>query len=215
MKILSIPLLLLLCTCVLAQNPAWEDWDREVLRTLHTASELNYLGEEEKKAILFMNMARHDGALFARTFLEQYVKEKQLKENSYLRSLRKDLEQVGKLPPLIPEEDLFKVAEGHALTSGKKGTTGHQGMDKRFAHLKGNPYMAWAENCAYGYDAAIEMVIILLIDDGIPSLGHRKNILHPDYNSVGVAIRPHIEYGTNCVMDFGKKSRSDLNDLPF
>ena len=209
-------LLLLVSTFMLhAQDNPWDAWDREVLARLYTSRETPYLDEEEKKVVLFMNMARHDGALFASTFLENYVEAYDVKESSYLRSLEKELKSTSQLPPLIPEEDLFKVAEGHAVKSGKNGTLGHQDMEKRFAPLVGNPYMAWGENCAYGYEEAIQIVVILLIDEDIPDLGHRKNILSPDFNSVGVAMRPHTTYRSNCVIDFGKKTRSNLNQVPF
>jgi uncharacterized protein YkwD len=46
-------------------------------------------------------------------------------------------------------------------------------------------------------------------------MGHRRNILNQSYNSVGVAIRPHRSYRVNCVIDFGKKNRSDLNQVPY
>ena len=88
-------------------------------------------------------------------------------------------------------------------------------MKKRFAPLRGNPYQGWAENCSYGYQDALSIVITLLIDDGIKDLGHRKNILNESYNSVGVAIRPHKKYRVNCVIDFGNQNRSKLNTVPY
>jgi len=213
-----LPLLLILLLLVKSPMPAqenpWDAWDRDLLAQLYTSRETPYLDEEEKKVVLFMNMARHDGALFSTTFLESYVREYQVEESAYLRSLRKDLQSTSSLTPLVPEEDLFNVAEGHAITSGKSGHVGHKGMEKRFAHLQGNPYMSWGENCAYGYEEAIQIVMILLIDEDIPDVGHRKNILNPGFNSVGVAIRPHKTYRTNCVMDFGQKPRSSLNQVP-
>lgn len=186
-----------------AQSDPWSEWQTSVLATLHTASGSDYLTEEEKKVILFMNMARHDGPLFAETFLQAYIQEKQPANNSYLRSLQKDLKKTGRLVPLAPAPDLMAVARGHATQSGKEGTTGHDGFNKRFESLMGNPYTHVGENCSYGYEQASDIVISLLIDDGIKSLGHRHNILSTDFNAVGVAIRPHKTYGINCVMDFG------------
>ena len=46
-------------------------------------------------------------------------------------------------------------------------------------------------------------------------MGHRKNILSEEFNSVGVAIRPHKSYRVNCVTDFGRQNRSDLNEVPY
>ncbi len=208
-------LLLLLPLPLKAQSDPWRDWDAGVVRSLNTGADIEYLNEEEKKVILFMNMARHDGPLFEQTFLNTYIQEKQQENNSYLRSLRKDLKKTSGLSPLIPEKDLTAVAQGHARKSGENGTTGHQDFNKRFDPLMGNPYNHVGENCSYGYEQAIDIVISLLIDEGVKSLGHRNNILAADFNSVGVAIRPHKSYRTSCVMDFGSRDRSAMNEVPY
>ncbi len=198
-----------------AQGSAWDRWDPEKVRTLFTSREVPYLTEEEQKVILFMNMARYDGSLFAETFLKTYVEENQVKNTTYLRSLHRDLANASGLPALIPEEDLTSVAQGHATRSGETGHVGHKDMTKRFEPLRRNPYFAWGECCSYGYEEAISIVITLLIDEGIEGVGHRKTILNTSYNSVGVAIRPHRDYRYNCVIDFGQKSRSNLNQVPY
>ncbi len=208
-------LLLALPLPLSAQSNPWHAWDADVVRTLNTGADIEYLNEEEKKVILFMNMARHDGPLFAETFLTVYMHEKHVEKNSYTKSLHRDLKKNSGLVPLIPEQDLTAVAQGHALKSGEKGTTGHSGFKKRFERLMGNPYTHVGENCSYGYEQAIDIVISLLIDEGVKELGHRHNILAPDFNSIGIAIRPHRSYRTNCVMDFGSRDRSAMNEIPF
>ncbi|MFH0757423.1 MAG: CAP domain-containing protein [Bacteroidota bacterium] len=198
-----------------AQNSPWDRWDSAVVRSLYTSNGIPYLTEEERKVVLFMNMARYDGPLFAETFLDAYVEENRVENTSYLRSLRRELKDVSGLPALVPEEDLTRVAQGHATRSGETGHVGHKDMNKRFEPLRGNPYVAWGENCSYGYDKAITIVIVLLIDEDIEGVGHRRNILNTGYNSVGVAIRPHKNYRYNCVIDFGQKNRSGLNQVPY
>ena len=200
---------------LVAQSDPWQAWDANVVRTLNTAADIEYLNEEEKKVILFTNMARQNGPLFSESFLKTYMQENQLENSSYIRSLQKDLKKAKGLPPLFPEKDLTAIAQGHAVRSGEKGTTGHNEFKKRFEPLMGDPYMHVAENCSYGYERAIDIVLSLLIDEGVKSLGHRNNILAPDFNSVGVAIRPHKSYRVNCVMDFGSRDRSSMNDVPY
>jgi uncharacterized protein YkwD len=46
------------------------------------------------------------------------------------------------------------------------------------------------------------VVIGLLVDDGVPSRGHRHNILSADARFAGVGCGHHTEYGTMCVIDF-------------
>ena len=175
-------------------------WSENQLAKANTASGLNYLNEEEKAIIFIANLVRIDGQLFAETILTEYLKDS--KPNKYTRSLYKDLKSIQDLPVFYPEKDLYNIAEEHAEVSGKKGTTGHQRFEKRFGPLMGK-YREVAENCAYGYDKAIDILIQLLIDEDIPDLGHRKNLLNPNLDSIGVSIKPHKKFRTNCVMDFG------------
>lgn len=208
-------LILLLPQALRAQSDPWSDWDTGVIMSLNSAGDTEYYNDEEKKVILFMNMARYDGPLFSSTFLESYIQEKKLDNSSYVRSLKRDLKKVSRLSPLVAEKDLTAIAQGHARKSGENGTTGHSGFKDRFEPLMGNPYNHVGENCSYGYEKAIDIVVSLLIDEGIKGLGHRNNILSPDFNSIGVAIRPHKTFRVNCVMDFGSRDRSSMNDLPF
>lgn len=205
----------LLVTMLSGQADVWDQWDRETVEKANTAQGFEYYSEEEKKVVLFMNLARIDGKRFADTFLDAYVKSTGTGMNSYVRSLYRDLKHVTDLPLLIPEEDLTSIAQGHARNSGETGHVGHKNFKKRFEPFMGNPYYNVGENCSYGFSQAIDIVITLLIDDGVKGVGHRKNTLNPEFNSVGVAIRPHKRYGSNCVIDFGKQDRSNLNEVPF
>ena len=200
-----LPFLFLLPVQMLAQSNVWERWDPEVVRNLHTANKSEYLNEEEKKVVLFMNMARHDGPLFEETFLQSYLEDNHIERSKDVKSLIRDLKKTSGLQPLQIEEDLTSVAQGHAIKTGKSGRVGHQNFKKRFEPLMGNPYNQVGENCSYGYALAIDIVLSLLIDEGISDVGHRKNILNVEFNSVGVAIRPHKGYRVNCVIDFGRQ----------
>jgi hypothetical protein len=45
----------------------------------------------------------------------------------------------------------------------------------------------------------------MVVSDGIPSRGNRKNLFHKDMNFVGVSIKEHPSSGTLCVIDFAEK----------
>lgn len=185
-------------------------WDEETILKARTAEDADYLSDDEKKIILYANLARANGRLFASTFLDEYIRIKKIKPNSYTRSLYAELQQVRDLPMLLPERDLYKVAREHASWSGKKGYEGHKGFKQRFTPLM-KKYAEVGENIYYGPYTPLEIVIQLLIDEGIEDLGHRHNLLSPKYNSVGVAIKPHKTYEYNCVMGFGLLPRSYLD----
>ncbi len=197
---------LLLYGSVSGQEAIWEQWDQAVIERANTAGNIDYFSEEEKQTVLLMNLARIDGTLFASTFLDHYIQSTGMPKNSYVSSLYRNLNSLKELPVLNPVKDLTDIAKGHATKSGQTGHVGHKDMNKRFDPVFGPIYYHMAENCSYGYDQALDIVLSLLIDDGIKSLGHRKNILNESYNSTGVSIQPHKEYRYNCVIDFGGTS---------
>ena len=181
-----------------------QSWDQALLKKANTAKDIRYLKEDEKKVIYYTNLARIDGQLFADTYLKWFLDSTQANTNNYIRSLQKDLKKVKDLPVLYSQNDLFNIARDHAIKSGKTGHEGHKGFKNRFKPVMVT-YNYVGENCYYGREDPVVIVIKLLIDEGIKDLGHRHNMLEPTFNSVGVAIKPHRQYGYNCVMDFGTK----------
>jgi hypothetical protein len=59
----------------------------------------------------------------------------------------------------------------------------------------------WAENIAYGRRTAREIVLALIVDDGVRGRGHRKNIFNPTYNVAGAAYGSHARLGSVCSID--------------
>lgn len=179
-------------------------WDPGILEKANTGKNIRYLKDAEKEVIYFTNLARADGKLFADSYLELYLKTNELKPDSFTLTLFEELQTIRDLPMLYPDKDLYDIARSHAIESGKSGKQGHQGFEKRFKSVN-KIFNAYGENCYYGRDNSLLIVIGLLIDYGISDLGHRRNMLDPGFNSVGVSIMPHKKFGYNCVMDFGKK----------
>ncbi|MBC7921024.1 MAG: CAP domain-containing protein [Ferruginibacter sp.] len=192
-----------------AQTDTFPEWTADQLAAAHTAKGVAYLSEEEQRVIALTNLARTDGDRFARTYLAAYLREKKLPLSGYVRSLVTDLKKVKGLPMFQPNEKLGQSAAYHANETGKKGVTGHNSTDgtnfgeRILRFLKPADGYRLAENCYYGSNQAMDVVIRLLIDEKVPDLGHRHNLLNPQLNLMGVAIRPHQSvYRHTCVQDF-------------
>jgi len=90
-----------------------------------------------------MNMARHDGPLFAETILQSYIQENNLEKSKYTKSLFRDLKRTTGVQPLQIEEDLTAVAQGHSNKTGKSGRVGHQSFNKLLNHSWGILTTMW------------------------------------------------------------------------
>ncbi|MNE94399.1 hypothetical protein D3C80_1923560 [compost metagenome] len=66
------------------------------------------------------------------------------------------------------------------------------------------PKKSSGENLSFGFSSGLGNVCMLLIDKGVPDLGHRKMILNTSYqlNTVGISIQPHKTYRYCAVIDF-------------
>jgi uncharacterized protein YkwD len=110
------------------------------------------------------------------------------------------------VPELRWSDGLAAAAADHVKDQGPIGGLEHYGSDgsdpARRAERRGRWITAMAENIAYGDNPARQVVIQLLVDDGVPDRGHRNNILNPQWGVEGVACGPHRDYGQICVMDY-------------
>lgn len=175
-----------------------------------TAAGVSYLTEEEKKVILYINLARLDGQRFVDDFADRYLTVTGLAPvDPYVVSLYEDLPRVRDLQMLQPLRPLCEAAAYHAEDLGRNGITGHTSSDGTSFGDRLRKFLPTAgllsENCSCGtYDSiAIVIVMELLIDTGVPSFGHRKNMLNERATHIGVAIREHqSNYRYNCVQDF-------------
>jgi hypothetical protein len=198
-------------------GPLSSKWKREIIDTTAGA---DYLTKIEKDVIIELNMMRTDPASYARHYLEplkslyqgkllKYPGEIPVSTSEGITALDeciKVLSNAKPLRPLFPKKGLIHAAREHAKDQGETGATGHTGSNGSTIISRVNRYGRWnisvGENIDYGNNDAGRIVAALLIDDGIPSRGHRKNMLDAAFGFVGVAVGSHKEYGHMCVMDF-------------
>lgn len=152
---------------------------------------------EEKNAYHYLNYARTKPL----EFCERFVVPHWDKTNSYHNSLVKTMRNMAPVPPVFPEFKLFQSALCHARTAGKAGYTGH---DRQKDPKTGSKCLSFfiGECCSYGYDDGLGIILQLLVDDGVPSLGHREICLSERYSFVGISIQPHSRWDFNSVLDF-------------
>lgn len=108
-------------------------------------------------------------------------------KNAYL-DLLVDLANAPGLQPLIPSSELYGIATEHARTSASDGYLEHQGKDGSLPSDRISIAMPWTqegnENIAAGPGDANAILLQLMVDSGVDSRGHRKNLMNPEWRYV-------------------------------
>ena len=170
-------------------------WDLEILDT-----SIPSMKEEEISLLVLMNKVRTNPRLFLDQYLINSGKQAEVELEQYLKKLEP-------LEPLKTSERLYDMSKTHALDLGKNNIAGHissngYNMEQRLQQSKIDSKV-FAENCIFGYNDPIEIVLRLLIDEDNENRNQRKIILSPDFNMVGLAIEQHLgEFCWSCIQDF-------------
>lgn len=116
------------------------------------------------------------------------------------------LEKARPLAPLTASAGMSSCALSHVLEMGPVGGRGHKSGDGSQPWDRMARFGKWlgraGENIDYGAHDARATVVRLIVDDGVRSRGHRKNIFNREFRVAGAASGFHATYGSMCVIDF-------------
>jgi uncharacterized protein YkwD len=153
-----------------------------------------------------MNLARTQPAIYAQFVGEHAASGRTRASAGAVREAVNFLRKAQPLPPLEWSDGISRAALSHVLDTGSRGRTGHTGSRGQSPWQRISRFGKWtgsaAENISYGVRDARGIVIQLIIDEGVPRRGHRRNIFGAAFRVAGVATGGHTRYGTMCVMDF-------------
>jgi uncharacterized protein YkwD len=176
------------------------EWNDDKYLKCNTAANASYMSDQEKEVIYILNLLRVNPTLFANTVVQKYPDDN---HQGFLRNIREykslldTLRKTKPLPLLYPDSLCFVSAQCHAVSSGQAGYVGHERQTKECK----SKYRFFGECCDYGHKEPLPILLSLLIDQNVPSLGHRNMCIGP-YKKIGVSIQPHKGYGNTAVLDF-------------
>jgi uncharacterized protein YkwD len=151
-----------------------------------------------------LNLARENPKLYA-TFVAESRPSHMIEHGRAVDEAIRFLKKTRPLQPLTRSTGMSRAAADHCAEQ-VEGQLGHDGSDRSSPGDRISRYgswsTAWGENISYSRKTAREVVLALIIDDGVRSRGHRKNIFNPKFNYAGAAFGPHARYRTVCTIDF-------------
>ena len=111
-----------------------------------------------------------------------------------------ELLNLDPLPPLHYSIGLSSAAVSHCLDTGALGIVGHIGSQETSLQERIEKHGKWSGNIIealdYGSVSGFEVVLSLLVDDGLTTRPHRKALLNPNFTKIGVGAGPHSEFKT-------------------
>ena len=126
-----------------------------------------------------------------------------------LKAIEEVYTELQSLEPLLPlywSVGLGNAAVGHCRDTGALGIVGHIGSQETSLQERIEVYGKWSGNVIealdYGSVSAFEVVLSLLVDDGLPTRPHRKALLNPNFTKIGVGAGPHSEFKTMACLIF-------------
>ena len=121
---------------------------------------------------------------------------------------------------LTLNKDITQACRDHINDIGPKGLTNHEGSKRSNIGERIEKYCEWdgatAENLDFGFKKAENILLNMIIDDGVKERFQRINLFNPEFNIIGIAAGPHKEYGICVAIGYCKGVRtlgSQPNDV--
>ena len=104
---------------------------------------------------------------------------------------------------------MAQAAKAHTLDLGPKGLLEHDSTDGTKMADRLSKYGQWLKTCGENLGTCLtkggdgkDVVIDLIVDDGVSSRGHRSNIFNPAFDTMGCFTGPHTQYNNMTTIDY-------------
>lgn len=176
--------------------------DSGVLGRLERQSGYAQVHPRGKEVLYWINVLRKDPPAFHERYVRPFLQQFPEASSPEAKSLARDLASVKVLPELEISRILMPAAQDHASFLAQKGTISHTGragksFQKRMEDV--GVEICAGENLFDGQDDPLVGLILLLVDKGVPGVGHRQALLNPQFKEIGIGIS-YMEKGRMVVV---------------
>jgi uncharacterized protein YkwD len=189
-------------------------------KTAAEAEDASLMGQMERAVLQEINWVRSDPQGYANQILvpllsrfegQIYIKPDGSRTQTYegVATVHEAISVLRNTKPmglLRASRGLSLAARDHARDMSTQGDAiGHYGTDNSSLGDRAARYGAFSslgESVARGSSDAREFVLQNLLDDNVPSRGHRALLLSPNFTQVGIAVEKSSAPGSVCVIDY-------------
>lgn len=182
--------------------------DQQVLEYVDQQTKGKGLTEQEKQFFYWSVYLRLYPKRFYNEIISPFLSAFPEARGKESESLKKELLALSPLPRYRFSVQLRDLAYEHAtdLAENAKQISHVDSKGRNFQQRMkmGGVTKCASENIYTGKNDGLLALVMLMLDIGLESAGHRKNILNPNLVNMGVSIRPHNNGGNIIlVQDFG------------
>lgn len=104
------------------------------------------------------------------------------------------------------DERLERSARDHVNDLGPKGLASHEGSNGASIYDRIEKYCEWDKICSeiidLGGKTAEDILVNIIVDDGVPDRGHRRTLFNEELKFVGCMSGPHKDFGIITVLNY-------------
>lgn len=127
------------------------------------------------------------------------------------------LKKQNQVKRLEKDDYIKKACEDHIKDIGERGMTSHIGSNGSTISDRLEKYCEWEGACGesldFGFNKAENIIINLLVDDGVTNKAQRKNFFNENFEKIGIAVGSHKTYGICVCIGYAKYTR-DKSESP-
>ncbi|HLO81194.1 MAG TPA: CAP domain-containing protein [Chitinophagaceae bacterium] len=180
--------------------------DTSISNPLQRQALFNSLTRSGKELVYWVNLMRKDPKGFGNQYIAPFLEQFPEANSRDSKALMARLAETRPLAQLTLSATLVRTSQDHAAYLAEKGMISHTGRGgKSFVRRMNEAGITECagENIFDGQDDALMVLILLLIDRGVPGAGHREALLNPDFNSIGIGVAPMEPKRMVFVQQFG------------
>ena len=192
-------------TIQVREFPALPPRNSDVTNFVASFPEIRSLGSSVAEWFYWTNYSRQSPKAFWDSVVAPILRVYPQFNTSYAASLKRELYKNQKLPMLKPNQTLIRLAQAHANDLSKSGNLSHtstNGTAFEQRVFKGGISKCAAENLSLGIPNPVFSLVLLYLDEGIPDLGHRNNLLSSYYVEMGIGLSKTKNNYALVVQDF-------------
>ena len=179
-----------------------------------------FLSEHESRILAEMNLMRSNPGLYAEKYIVPMLNRSDngtfvypsgarantIEGVAVIRDCIEQMKNSPSVPFLVPSRGMSNGARDQVNFQAGNGQVGHAGQSGLTPGQRANQYGRWSgkysENIHYGLTDPRDIIISLLIDDGVSNRGHRNVMLSGEYSQAGIHYGRHPHYRYMCVITY-------------